>query len=1237
MKLGDFDIGQGLEQPRLDMSDPFAKGRHTTIEYPRDKTVHALFSNQAAATPNATAVVSDDVSLSYREVDELSNQVARFLIDRGLPPGGLVGVMSEQSPAWIVAMLAALKAGGVYVPINPELPWERIRYLLQDTQADFLITDRGQAEKRARLNEELPDLPTLVCDASSPATATLKVVEPVRQPEARDGTTDRDDWQMVLRQPWAPLEERNGPTDLAYVLYTSGTSGKPKGVMVEHRSLVNLSCDAVRAFELTCSDRFVQFAAISFDASLYEVFMAFACGGTLLLTSRETLRDPRQFTAYLERQQVTVINPPPAYLSLLDLEHLDSLRTIITGGETPKVDIARGYAQTKTYINAYGPTETCVCCTHLRVDALDDYPAGIPIGTPIANTRCYVLDERDELAEAGAVGELCVSGECLARGYWNDPSLTDEKFVSNPFEPGSRMYRTGDLVKRLPNGELLFVGRADDQLKIRGYRIEPAEIEHAMLEHPELEDASVLPRQGATGDQELIGCFTTKRRLQLWPSLSEFLIYDELLYGVMASHQDRNEAYRRVFKKLLPGKTVVEIGPGPEAVLARMCIEAGAERVYAIERLDAAYQRACKKVRSLGLEDRIVLIQGDAREAEIPMKVDYCVSEVVGAIGGCEGAAKLINHARRFLHDPSRMIPQRSVTKLAAISLPADFEFAFADEVAAGYVERVFEDKGYQFDLRVCLKNLSPQHFLSTSDVFEDLDFTGESPLEERHEIRLTFTRGGLVHGLCAWMQLGVDQNNILDIFESPHSWLPVYFPLWLEGLPVEEGDTIVAEVHRNLSANQLNPDYHIRGSLVRRDCEVVAIEYSAYHEKPQFRHSPFYQRLFAQEIVPRAKVVSTEDLTMFLKQKLPEYMVPQRLVRIEEFPRTLHGKIDKAALAKIEQEHQATDETEQPWTETEKQLALIWEEVLKQKITSPTQDFFRSGGHSLKVTKLVALIRERIGVHVSLTAVFKATTIREQAKLLLDQAQFGIEGVDEPMVLLNKTAGGAAIFALPPGTGDALAYLQLADLLKPYRFYAFNFIPGPTRLADYADLIMSADPAGPYLLLGWSAGGNLAFHVADELERRGRCVSDIVMVESGRRLHRLVLPEGEGTRVAQMFLNQESIRPHVSSAVLWDKVTRQIESYYEFLSSTTDNHTVDANIHLLVTATSKDYFDLASGELMSSFTRWSEVTRRAFATYLASGEHNFLLYPPSVEPNARLLRVILDEAFVARRQESLP
>lgn len=1232
MKLGDFDIDQGLGKPGLDISDLLAGGSHPATDYPRDKTVHALFSDQAAVTPNATAVVSDEVNLSYREVDELSNQLARWLVDRGLPVGGSVGVMSEQSPAWIVATLAAMKAGGVYVPINPELPWERIRYLLQDIEADFLITDRGPGEKRTRLDEEFPDLPTLVCDQWSPATASLEVPKP----EPSHGRTDRDEWQMVLRQSPAPLKERSGPTDLAYVLYTSGTSGKPKGVMVEHRSLVNLACDAVRAFDLTGSDRFVQFAAISFDVSLYETFMAFACGGTLLLTSQETLRDPRLFTAYLESQKATVINPPPAYLSLLDLKHLDSLRTIITGGEAPKVEIARGYAQTKMYINAYGPTETCVCCTHSRVDALDDYPAGIPIGTPIANTRCYVLDERDELAGVWDVGELCVSGDCLARGYWNDPSLTNEKFVSNPFEPGSRMYRTGDLVKRLPNGELLFVGRADDQLKIRGYRIEPTEIEHAMLEYPEVEEVSVLPRQAATGDLELIGCFTTKRRLQLWPSLSEFLVYDELLYNVMALHEERNDTYRRVFKKLLPGKTVVEIGPGPEAVLARMCIDAGAKRVYAIERLEDTYQRAREKVRSLGLEDRIVLIQGDARETEIPIKVDYCVSEIVGAIGGCEGAAKLINHARRFLHDPSRMIPQRSVTKLAAISLPTDFEFAFADEAAAGYVERVFEDRGYQFDLRVCLKNLSTQHFLSTSDILEDLDFTCELPLEERHEVRLTFTRSGLVHGLCAWMQLGVDQNNILDVFASPDSWLPVYFPLWLEGMPVEEGDTIVAEVQRNLSANELNPDYHIRGSLIRRDGEPVPVEYSSYHDKPQFRQSPFYQRLFAQDMAPRAKAVSTEDLTTFLKKKLPGYLVPQQLVRVEEIPRTLHGKIDKAALVKIAQEHQATHETEQPWTETEKQLAQIWEEVLAQKITSPTQDFFRSGGHSLKVTKLVALIRERIGVHVSLSAVFKATTIREQAKLLLDRAQFGIEGVDEPIVLLTKAASGAPIFALPPGTGDALAYLQLADLLKPYRFYAFNFIPEPTRLADYADLIMGTHPAGPYLLLGWSAGGNLAFHVAAELERRGRCVSDIVMVESGRRLHRLVPPEGEATRVAQMFLSQESIQSYVSSAVLRDKVTRQIECYYEFLSSTTDNHRVDANIHLLLTATSKDYFDPGSGELMSSFSRWSEVTPRPFATHLASGDHNSLLYPPNVEPNARLLRDILDQVFVVRPQGSL-
>ena len=379
------------------------------------------------------------------------------------------------------------------------------------------------------------------------------------------------------------------------------------------------------------------------------------------------------------------------------------------------------------------------------------------------------------------------------------------------------------------------------------------------------------------------------------------------------------------------------------------------------------------------------------------------------------------------------------------------------------------------------------------------------------------------------------------------------------------------------------------------------------------------------------------DALRSYLGATTPGYMVPSHLVKLDRLPLNASGKVDRKALPHPAMHAGQAPLREAPASTTEGQLAAIWKEVLGHDSIGVTDDFFAAGGHSLKVTKLVALIRERIGVAVSLTAVFKATTIREQAKLLLDQAQFGIEGVDEPMVLLNKTAGGAAIFALPPGTGDGIAYLQLADLLKPYRFYAFNFIPEPTRLADYADLIMSADPAGPYLLLGWSAGGNLAFHVAAELERRSRCVSDIVMVDSGRRLLPLVFPEGEATRVAQMFLSDESIQPYVSSAVLRDKVTRLIACYYEFLSSTTDNHTVDANIHLLVTATSEDYFDLATGELMSSFTRWSEVTRRAFATHLASGEHNFMLYPPSVEPNARLLREILDDTFVARRQDALP
>lgn len=254
----------------------------------------------------------------------------------------------------------------------------------------------------------------------------------------------------------------------------------------------------------------------------------------------------------------------------------------------------------------------------------------------------------------------------------------------------------------------------------------------------------------------------------------------------MASHETRNRCYGNAFKRHLVGATVVEIGPGPHAVLARLAIGAGARRVYAIELMKESYDAAKEKVREIGLEDRIIVIHGDATQVELPERVDYCISEIIGNIAGSEGSAVIVNNARRFLKTPGHMIPERSLTKIAAISLTDDlFPNAFT-EISAHYVEQIFEQTGGPFDLRVCIKNLPTSAVLSTSDTFEDLDYTNALAPELDHSIMLDIQKAGTFTGFLLWMKLYVDEENVLDTYEDQGSWLPVYFPMFSgEGVSV--------------------------------------------------------------------------------------------------------------------------------------------------------------------------------------------------------------------------------------------------------------------------------------------------------------------------------------------------------------------------------------------------------------------------------------------------------------------
>jgi thioesterase domain-containing protein/acyl carrier protein len=369
---------------------------------------------------------------------------------------------------------------------------------------------------------------------------------------------------------------------------------------------------------------------------------------------------------------------------------------------------------------------------------------------------------------------------------------------------------------------------------------------------------------------------------------------------------------------------------------------------------------------------------------------------------------------------------------------------------------------------------------------------------------------------------------------------------------------------------------------------------------------------------------VDVAALRDHLKTLLPDYMIPSFFVQLDRLPLTPNGKVDRRALPAARRARPSIQRTQDlPESETEERLLAIWQKVLGQPDLGCTDNFFEHGGHSLNAVKLTHLVHERLAVLLPFTLVFKAPTVRQLAQYILDAARFGASAIDEPLVPLSRQQGSRAIFGFPPGTADALGYAQLAERLTPYAFYAFNFIEVESRIQDYADLIMGVDPAGPYLLFGYSGGGNLAFRTATELESRGKRVSDVVMLDSSRFLERVRFPADEARRLAADFLDAEGVKGYVTSQVLRDKVLRTIERYYDFLSSTQENTVISANIHVVISENSQDNFRDDSGRTICSKSRWAEVTRGQFRTYPGHGDHGHMLHHQYLEPNAALLRTI--------------
>ncbi len=448
----------------------------THKEYPHERCFHHLFTAQAQRTPDASALVAGHQHMTYRELDERSNQLAHSLQQRGIGPEMLVGVCVERSIAMVVGQLAALKAGAAYLPLDPTYPQERLAYLLADARVCVLLTQ----EK-------------LVPNVTGSSPTQLFCL-------------DRD-WDQVEMLPTTLPMSRVQPDNLAYVIYTSGSTGQPKGVQISHRNLLNLITWHQQTYQLHGQDRTTQIASMAFDACVWEIWPTLAAGASLFFPDEETRHSPLHLRDWLLAERIThCFIPTPLTESVLSLPWPAQapLRFLLTGGDV--LHHAPEHLLPFHLINHYGPTESTVVATAGEVQSQPLQRRAPSIGRPIANTQVYILDASLQLVSPGVVGEICLGGASLSRGYLSRPDETAEKFIAHPFsdEPGARLYRTGDLARYRADGQIEFVGRRDEQVKIRGYRIEVGEIESVLGHLPGVQDAVVVAREDIPGTKRLV-------------------------------------------------------------------------------------------------------------------------------------------------------------------------------------------------------------------------------------------------------------------------------------------------------------------------------------------------------------------------------------------------------------------------------------------------------------------------------------------------------------------------------------------------------------------------------------------------------------------------------------------------------------------------------------------------------------------------------------------------------------
>jgi amino acid adenylation domain-containing protein len=981
-----------------------------------DGTLSELFEEQVERSSHAVALIYEEQSLTYGELNERANRLAHYLRGLGVGPEARVAICLERSLEMVVALLATLKAGGAYVPLDPAYPSERLTYMLEDSAPAVLLTH----------------------DAALGALAGYSAALPILN-------LDRDAWQ------WAGQSERNpdragaglDSRGLAYIIYTSGSTGTPKGAMNEHRGVVNRLVWMQRDFELGERDAVLQKTPFSFDVSVWEFFWPLLYGARLVVARPEGHKNPSYLARIIQQQKITITHFVPsmlqAFLGHHEVPGCRNLAQVVCSGEALLASLAqRFYEQlpdTDLY-NLYGPTEAAIDVTawDCRQWAIG---IGVPIGRPVDNTRIYILDANQQPAPMGVGGELHIGGAQVGRGYLGRAEMTAERFLPDPFsrEPGGRVYKTGDLGRWLPGGNIEFLGRNDSQVKIRGYRIELGEIEAKLSGHPEVSEAVVVAREDGLGEKRLVGYVIRRQseavherrrdsQIREWQEL-----YESIYAGGAASAGDFNivgwessytgepiaaeemriwveETVSRL--RTLKATRVLEVGCGTGLLLTRLAagcesymgLDFSAEALtqlgpYLSTREDLKHvelREGMAHELSFADDDSVDLVilnsvaqyfpdvdyllevlgeavrvtrrgghifVGDVRS--LPLLEAYHTSVQLYRAGGGMGLEELRQRVRQGQRKEEELVVDVRLFE----ELRRRWEKVGRLErwLKAGAYDNELSRFRYDVVMRMGEKEevIEPERWVRWEE-------TGRwrEEVEERlrQEPGLTVVVRGMrdrrvASAVEAVRVLGRESSDVRDAGQLRASCAEVR----------GEDPDVVMELGVRLGVNiswegfgadgtydvVFNPRWH----------EVGGIEEAPRAHYRQYGNVPTWSR--RDRDLGRA-------LQNYLRQSLPDYMVPAAIVEMEALPLTVNGKLDRKALP--EPEIVSTAAWRQPRTPEEEIVCGLFAEALGLERVGLDDNFFELGGHSLLAVRVVHSLRERLRVDLPVRTLFELPTV---------------------------------------------------------------------------------------------------------------------------------------------------------------------------------------------------------------------------------------------------------------------